>query len=167
MAMAPDLHYDPKSIVGPLNENEVKDFQDWLHGSGYPIRFELPYIQHVKEHHGGIPAKRYFRTAIGTADSITRFLNFLGAGSDPVLQQYSVECTWSNINEHLGKHLMPFAELFAGDMLCFDYTKGGRPEIVVWFHELSEPGQPHTEFVSKNFDEFLDMLDDKPGNMEK
>jgi|SRR6516225_1060956 hypothetical protein len=158
-----DLLYDPTTFVGPLNESEAKHFEKWLHESGQEeIHFEDSYLQHLKNFHGGKPGRRYFRTALGTDHVVERFLNFLPSGSNHPLEEYSVEATWSMIDDRLGKYLMPFAELFAGDYLCFDFTKGGRPEIVVWFHELSQPNRPHTEFVSKNFDEFLNLLSDLP-----
>mgnify|MGYP002624264043 CR=1 FL=1 len=63
----------------------------------------------------------------------------------------------------MGEFLMPFADLFAGDMLCFDFSKPGRPKIVVWLHEKSPPDEPpETEFVAENFDEFLAMLYELP-----
>jgi len=158
-----DLHYDANTSVGPLDENEINSFQNWLHASGQSrIRFDRSYIDHLKKHHGGAPAKRYFHSASGTKHVIVRFLNFLKKGSNHPLEQYSVPCIWSMIDDRLGPFLVPFAELFAGDMLCFDFGKGAKPEIVIWFHELSQPNQPHTELVSKCFDDFLRVLSDRP-----
>jgi len=66
---------------------------------------------------------------------------------------------WSDTSDRLGGYLMPFAELAFGDMACFDYRQPGRPAVVVWFHEESEPDEePKTEFVAENFDEFLKLL---------
>lgn len=163
MNRAIDLLYDPATFVGPLDEKEITAFEDWLHGSGQAkIHFGQSYVEHLRHFHGGAPGKRYFQTAHGTKHVIVRFLNFLSAGSGHPMEQYSVPCIWSMIDDRLGPDLMPIAELFAGDMLCFDFEKGAKPEIVVWFHELSEPNQPHTELVANSFDEFLQMLTDKP-----
>jgi hypothetical protein len=65
--------------------------------------------------------------------------------------------------DRINDYLIPFAVLFAGDMLCFDYENvdsetGGRPHVVVWFHEESEEDAPVTQLVADNFDEFLSVL---------
>jgi hypothetical protein len=166
MTTSIDLLYDPNTTVGPLDEREVRAFEDWLHGSGHDaIHFEESYLAHIKSAHGAVPGKKYFRTARGTVHSVVRFLNFLGRGSQHPLAEYSVPCTWSAIDDRLGDSLMPFAELFGGDMLCFEFGKGPKAQIVVWFHELSKPNQPYTEFVSNDFEEFLHQLTEKtPGD---
>ena len=64
-------------------------------------------------------------------------------------------------DDRMGPYLMPFAELFAGDLLCFDYENEGEPKVVLWFHELSRPGEPYVELVSNSFDEFLFKLTDE------
>ena len=128
-----DLVSNPKGMA----------FEQWLHDSEYDrINFDSSYVDHLRKFHGGVPGKRYFETALGTGHVLERFLNFLPSGSNHPLEQYSVACTWSMIDDRLGAYLMPFAELFAGDMLCFDFEKHGPPEVVVWFHELSEQGRP-------------------------
>ena len=161
MGLAGDLNYDPNSFAGPFNESELRSFENWLHASGFDkINFDPSYVSHLKSFHGGMPGKRYFVTAAGTDDAVERFLNFLAYRSGHRLVEYSVECTWSNINDRLTDSQMPFAELFAGDYLCFDFETGNPGKVVMWFHELSREGKPHTEFVANSFEEFLDMLSD-------
>src|SRR5262245_18257324 len=123
-----DLLYDPKSLDGPLDEQEIADLEQWLRASEYEkIQFDRSYIDHVSRFHGGVPGKRYFETSSGTKHGIQRFLNFLKPDLNNPLSQYSVEGTWSLLSDRMGKHLMPFAELYFGDMLCFDYEPEGRP----------------------------------------
>lgn len=101
-----DLLYDPSSLVGPLDENEINAFENWLHASeNDKVHFERSYIDHLKAFHGGKPGKRYFKTAFGTDHVVERFLNFLPSGSNHVLEQYSVPCTWSMIDDRLGSFL--------------------------------------------------------------
>jgi len=158
-----DLHYDLGSTVGPLDYSVVKGFESWLHQSECErIHFENTYINHLRMAHGGVPGKRYFRTVLGTPHVVERFLNFVDSGCENAIRQYSVPCVWSDIEDRLGPMLMPFAELFAGDYLCFDYRLDGRPQIVVWSHELSNDDLPHTELVADNFDAFLQKLTIKP-----
>jgi hypothetical protein len=157
-----DLEFDSTTLAGIFNENELISFQKWLHESEYHnINFDISYINHLNRFHGGSPRKRYFYTANGTKHVIERFLNFLPANSEHPLEQYSVPCIWSMIDDRLGMNLMPFAILFAGDMLCFDFSDIGKPKVVVWFHELSYENHPYTEFVSSSFDEFLQCLSDE------
>lgn len=166
-----DLLYDPTSFAGPLDEGRLRAFEKWLHEDGYPaIHFGQSYVEHLRTFHGGRPGKRYFWTENGTAHVVVRFLNFLPSSSTNPLAHCSVPCTWSMFDDRLEPHLMPFAELFAGDLLCFDYEKAGEPRVVVWFHELSRPGKPYVEVVANDFDDFLskltdEILDDvKPGS---
>jgi hypothetical protein len=151
----PDLEYVPGSFVGPLDCAEIAKFEKWLHGSEYHrINFDATYVDYLFRFHGGVPGKRYFQTKTGTGHVLERFLNFLPSGSNNVMEQYNVEVTWSNVSDRMGLYLMPFGELFAGDLLCFDHEQGNPPKVVLWFHE--HPA--HTEPVADNFAEFLSLL---------
>lgn len=157
-----DLEYDPASYAGEFNEEAVVDFEEWLKEcQNEKFAFDPTYLQHLRKHHGGVPKKRYFTTSAGTPHVIVRFLNFLSDESEDPRSQYRVEETWSLIEDRLGKYLMPFAELFAGDMLCFDYSKGKHPSVVVWDHEKSKPRKPHVEPVATDFNTFLAGLKSK------
>jgi hypothetical protein len=156
----PDLDYEPDSFVGPLDRRAVKAFEKWLWASGYDrIRFDPVYLDYLARYHGGSPRKRYFDTEADTRHVVVRFLNFLPSGSGHRLEQYNVEATWGLVSDRMGLFLMPFAELFAGDLLCFDHEAGNPPRVVAWFHEQSRPGQwPYTEPVAGSFGEFLHLL---------
>jgi len=125
---APDLDYVPDSFVGPLDRREIAAFEAWLLRSGYDrIRFAPDFVEYLSRFHGGIPRKRYFD---------------------------NIEVFWSNVSDRIRSFLMPFGELFAGDLLCFDHEGGNPPKVVVWFHEIPV----HTEPVADSFAEFLEML---------
>jgi len=162
MTEGPDLHYDPKSVVGPLDRSEIERFETWLGAIGYSdVRFDEEYIHHLDQFHGGVPAKRYFRTAMGTEQGIKRFLHFCRMDPADPLWQYSVPATWSLLSDRMGMYLIPFAELYAGDMLCFDFERSGPPRVVAWFHERSHSDcEPYTEPVAENFHALLGMLTD-------
>jgi hypothetical protein len=159
-----DLYYDADSLVGPLDKNEIDRFEHWLGASGYgEVHFDPSYIDHLSKHHGGVPGKCHFQTALGSKQRVKRFLNFLNSNSNDPLALYSVVNTWSQVSDRMGSYLMPFGELCAGDLLCFDYEHAGRPRVVVWHHEKSHTGQrPYIEYVAKDFDAFLLMLTDSP-----
>lgn len=156
-----DLGYNPRTYAGRFQEREARSLERWLRDcQSDRIRFDPAYLAHLRKHHGGVPAKRYFRTARGTAHVVERFLNF-ARDDDAPAAQYRVANTWGLLEERLGTHLVPFADLFAGDFLCFDYARAGRPRVVVWIHEVSGPGEPHTELVARDFDAFLGLLSDE------
>ncbi len=161
MSVEADLNYDPATLLHPFSAQSVTNFEKWLHDSGYlNIHFEKQYLDHVRRFQGGVPGKRHFQTTKGTKHVIERFLNFLPKGADPVMEQFNVESVWCALSDRMGLYLMPFAELAFGDELCFNFEHPGRPQIVVWFHELSRPDQPYFEVVSDTFDDFLSMLAD-------
>ena len=151
------IEYEPDSFVDGFDPTKAKKFETSLKrgGQGH-IKFDRKYLDHISKFHGGIPKNKCFRTAEGTEKVVVRFLNF--TRTDHPMGQYGVAATWSLIEDRLGPNLMPFAELFAGDVLCFDHEHPGRPRVVVWFHEESMEDEPYTEFVADNFDEFLTTL---------
>jgi hypothetical protein len=167
----PDLSYDPKTFVGQFDESALRKFEAWLNRNGYfkgRFKFDPSYVAHLKSHHGGVPRKRCFNTVDGVDKVVDRFLHFADLENDNPLADYAVEQMWSFASDRFGGFLMPFAILFAGDMLCFDYSRPGRPRIVVWFHEQSPPDEaPYTEFVAENFDEFLGKLHELPPASEQ
>lgn len=56
--------------------------------------------------------------------------------------------------------LLPIASLFSGDFICLDYREGKIPTVCVWDHEESDELNPVTETISKNIEEFLEMLEE-------
>jgi hypothetical protein len=162
MVSAPDLGYDPATLLGPLDMELVMHFQKWLQQGGRPIRFDSSYLRHLSLYHGGTPKKRLFRTSTGIEYVIERFLNFVDHKREPVLGWYNVNVVWTQIEARLNDYLVPFAALFGGDYLCFDYEHGGRPSIVVWLHEESREDRPVTKYVAPDFDTFLNHLYELP-----
>jgi hypothetical protein len=168
-----DLGYDPASLVGPLDMNRVLASQRAFQDRGMPIVFDPAYIRHLSAYHGGVPKKRCFKTREGYDHVIERFLHFADKkGSPDKLGPYNVDACWGMMIDRINDYLIPFATLFAGDILCFDYENvdsetGVRPRVVVWFHEESEEDAPVTQLVADNFDEFLSVLhecEDEPAS---
>lgn len=155
-----DLGYDPASLVGPLDMNHLLGSQQAFQDREMPIIFDPSYIRHLSYYHGGIPKKRCFKAEDGKEYLIERFLHFADEkkGDKDRLGWYHVNVCWSMMIDRLNDYLIPFAVLFAGDMLCFNYEHGGRPSVVVWLHEESKEESPVTQLVAANFDEFLTKL---------
>jgi hypothetical protein len=164
-AMQPDiddLGYGPSSLADPLDLRRVEKVENYLSHAPAPMEFDKSYLRHLTKYHGGIPKKRWVFSAKGNDYVIERFLNFVDPKADKVRGEYNVEVTWGLILDRLNDYLVPFAELFAGNFLCFDYEEGGRPKVVVWRHEDSREDGPATEFVATNFDDFLTKLKELP-----
>jgi hypothetical protein len=154
-----ELEFKPGSLLGPVDETQIKTFTEWFRANDNPeFKFDTAFLSHIRSFHGGVPKKRCFVTPSGRTRMIDRFLNFVDCESDEPNSCYNIEVVWSQIEERLNRHLMPFACLFGGDMVCFNDEKPGRPTIVVWEHEKSAPRTPCIELVANDFDSFFEKL---------
>ncbi|MHC2065968.1 SMI1/KNR4 family protein [Bremerella sp. T1] len=151
--------YESNSFAGPFNESEFAAFKNWLVDCrGEKFRFDEDYVEHLRIHHGGRAKRKYFRTQNGVLHVVGRFLNF--ADDSHPLAEYNVEATWSQLSDRMGDYLIPFAELFGGDFLCFNHHYYP-PSIVVWYHDRSIPEEePYCEAVTSRFGELLELLTD-------
>ncbi len=153
-----DIEYEDGSCAGPVSMRIFSSTEKM-----YGIRYEPAYLTHLQRCNGGKPRKRYFDMP-GNTKVITRFLCMIdNLSADPSHKGYDVGVVLSQIFDRLLDSQVPFAELFAGDMLCFDQSGGEAvPRVVVWNHEGSQEGQPSMIPVASNFIEFLKMLRTEP-----
>ena len=152
--------YEPNSFAGKFDESQLRDFEEYLRECEQPIKFDMDYVSHLRKYHGGRVRRRFFLDEQGFEHSVVRFLNFTSRGHE--LSDYQVPVAWSMADERLGVHLMPFAALFGGDLLCFDHQTSP-PCVVVWDHEMSEPDEESVVYkVAASFVEFLSLLSDEP-----
>lgn len=159
MAHSVDLDYDPASLVGPLDLSAVREFEVWWLDHEFPFKLDESYIEHLSKFHGGRPRKKCFKTKAGRERVLDRFLNFVTDYKHSELGVYHVEVMRCNIEDRLTDFLLPFAVLFAGDLLCFDYSVSETPAVVVWLHEESaRDDAPVTEPVAADFSKFLALL---------
>ena len=78
---------------------------------------------------------------------IERFLHFMDEkkGDKDRLRWYHVNVCWSMMLDRLNDYLIPFAALFAGDMLCFNRREWREAQrSFVWLHEKSKEELPVT-----------------------
>jgi hypothetical protein len=55
----------------------------------------------------------------------------------------------------IGSDVIPFADLFAGDLVCLDFRRHPKsPTVVVWNHETSKEFNPDFDKVADSFSEF-------------
>lgn len=128
------------------------------------IGLKLPedYLKHIQEYNGGIPKTNQFRLPQSKrAFLIRRMLGYIDDYATSKYGMYNVGVTWSQVEGRLNDYLLPFAALFGGDLLCFDYDQNianSAPKVVLWAHELSDQNSPVTFYVAANFSEFAELL---------
>ncbi len=94
------------------------------------------------------------------------YIGFINNYKTSSIGIYDIAVVLSQIDTRLtdnpdleGDELIPIASLFAGNYLCFDFTKDGEnPSICIWDHEESDKFQPVTYKVADSFSEFIEML---------
>ncbi|PXX46787.1 SMI1/KNR4 family protein [Undibacterium pigrum] len=146
------IKFEIGSIGRPFSDDYVMEVE-----SEIGIKFPLAYIDFMKHANGGKPIKQFF--SIGSNEKvIERFLSFVEDYKNDELGLYDIEVVWSQIEDRLEEGVCPFAALFAGDFLCFDFQKGGVPSIVLWNHDAAARGNPCYQHVANSFDEFLTSL---------
>jgi len=153
------LEFESDTDAGPLDEDYIEDTEDMLN-----LEFTPEFITFLKNHNGGVPKKRYFRLG-KNVKVVEQFLCiFSNYKEDEKFGQFDIGVVWSQIEDRLNEFLIPFAALFPGDFLCFDYENGEAPTVVLWIHDQSGEGEPATKPVADSFEQFLAMLTDNGEN---
>lgn len=158
-----DLEFLPGTEAGEFDDQYIKETEDMLR-----LKFEPDYLAFLEKHNGGVPKKQFFPLD-DNVKVVERFLSFVPDYEDnEEFGYYDVAVVWSQISDRLNEYLIPFAIIYPGDFLCFDYEGGGeQAKIVLWDHDLSEELKPYTIPVADNFRQFLSMLtDDEEGGKD-
>ncbi len=152
-----DLEFEPGTNAGKLDADYVDTTEEMISWN-----FPPEFIEFLKVQNGGAPKKKYFRMG-DNIKVLERFLCLVADYETGKFGDYDIGVVWSDIVDRLNDYLVPFAAVFAGDFLCFDYdVEDSEPvKIVLWNHDLSEDDEPHTTFVATSFNELLGMLFDK------
>ncbi len=154
-----ELEFEPGTDAGKLDADYVKAKEEMI-GWEFPPEF----IEFLKVQNGGVPKKKYFRIGDKTK-VLERFLCLAADYETNKFGDYDIGVVWSDILDRLNDYLVPFAAVFAGDFLCFDYEdeESETVKIVLWNHELSDYDEPQTTFVANGFNELLRMLVENAG----
>ncbi len=148
-----DLEIEDDTCAGELKPQAVSEIEKMI-----GQRLNSDYVEFLKRCNGGSPRKRYFDVG-GNSKVVERFLCILEDYKTNSDGAYDVGVVWSQIEDRLNSYLVPFAALFAGDFLCFDYAKQPHnPAVVLWDHDLSDEKKPHTKFIAEDLNDFLKML---------
>lgn len=146
------IDFLPGTIAGPLDDGELRATEDLL---GRPL--DPGFVAFLRRTNGGAPVQRRFPLG-KNVKVIERFLCVVPrTPENAAYAEYHVGAVWSQIVDRLMGQV-PFAALFPGDFLCFDYNQGEPLPIVLWNHDRSREDRPDLTPVARSFGELLDLL---------
>lgn len=187
-----DLIFREENISIPsIDMKSIHKFEDFIGTSlGRKITFPSELVFCFLKGHGCIPLKQCFNMPNGDVRMLCRFCNLLEFDQIPdpeILTWRSSQCDvrydysldfLMDTDQYSGRlykskgSLVPFAVLdTAGhnarsmqemDLLCLDYDGDNNPSIVTWSFEESWSDPNATIQVADSFDEFLNMLYERP-----
>jgi len=150
--MQVQLEFEPNTSAQPFSDWRLAEVE-----VGVGNALSKDFVTILRTSNGGVPIKRYFY--LGENDKVVeRILSVIDYFKDNPLGMYDIEVVWSQIEGRLNESLVPFAALFAGDFLCFDYSQQPEPSVVLWDHERSDEAAPYTVRVSDSFVDFVQIL---------
>lgn len=149
------LNFSPKVNAGEFDDALVAETESML---GH--RFPPDFVALMKLHNGGIPKHKFFRMK-NNVKVLDQFLAFVPDYQTNPYGDLDIGVVWSNIEDRLTDNLVPFAMVFPGDYLCFDFQDGEPPKVVLWIHDRSTEANPATVEVAANLTAFLSMLIDE------
>ncbi|HEY0459050.1 MAG TPA: SMI1/KNR4 family protein [Pyrinomonadaceae bacterium] len=150
-----NLEFVNEQDAGAFDDDFVRRTENMI-----GLEFEPSFLEFTKRHNGGTPKKKYFKMGERTK-VLETFLGFVPDYKTSPYGGLDIGVVWSQIDDRLNEYLVPFAAVYAGDFLCFDYEDGKPPKVVLWIHELSEEEEPVTEPIAASFEQFLKMLTDE------
>jgi hypothetical protein len=146
------IDFVPGSVGEPLEDAELRETEDLI-GRALPARF----VELLRRTNGGVPVQRYFSLG-DNVKVVERFLCVVRrCPENEATAEYHVGAAWSQVVDRLMGQV-PFAALFPGDFLCFDYNQGEPLPVVWWNHDKSREDRPHLTPVAPSLAEFLKML---------
>ena len=146
------LEFAAGTSAGPLDPARVLAVEQLV---GHP--FDEACLELLLEQNGG-PARARLLEVEGRVKVVERFLCLVDPRENPRDAIYDVGAVWSMLKGRLDAALVPFAVLFPGDFLCFDYS-ATPPAVVWWKHEApAGASAPPTVPVAPSFLAFLGML---------
>ena len=152
------LEFIPGTEIGEFDEEFVKKTETMIN-----LKFPPDFVEFLKKHNGGALKQRYFKLD-SNVKVLETFLAVVPDYKNHPRGELDIGVVWTWIEDRLNDYLLPFAAVYPGDYLCFDYENSDPPKVVLWIHDQSEENEPATEPVAGSFAQFLGMLtDDKNG----
>jgi hypothetical protein len=163
--MAEELKIEmlPGTDAGKLDANYIDETEDMME-----LEFTPDFLEFLEHHNGGVPKKQFFNLGENTK-LVERFLClFADVQNNVEFGQFDIGVIWTQIGDRLSEFQMPFAAVYPGDFLCFDFEPAEddeKPTVVLWIHDESYEDHPVTLPVADTFEQFLGMLTDDPGEI--
>jgi hypothetical protein len=153
------IEMEPETSAGELSDKHVDATENMME-----LEFTDEFLAFLENHNGGVPVRRYFRLG-ANVKIVEQFLCLVeNYRDDEYFGQFDIGVVWSQIEDRLSEFHLPFAAVYPGDFLCFDFEEFDDPTVVLWVHDRSGEDEPFTEPVAANFKEFLSMLSDNDGS---
>lgn len=154
MARLPHVPLFPRTAAGKVDRQHASDTEDLME-----LEFPDEFLRFLDRHNGGVPRARHFRLG-KNVKVVERFLALVKRYRTHPLGPFDIGVVWSSIEDRLNEFLMPFAVVYPGDFLCFDFTEHDDPPVVLWVHDRSSEDAPHLVPVADDFRAFLSGLFD-------
>jgi len=151
--VAKSIAIEAGSSPGAIADTQLKKVERAL-----SVTFPAGFLEFLRASNGGVPVRKFFLLA-GNEKVVERFLSIIADYKTNPLGMYDIEVTWSQIEDRLTAELIPFAALFAGDFLCFDFSVKP-PAVMLWNHDYSSEDSPDLTPVARSFEAFCAMLHD-------
>ena len=137
------------TIKAPPTRAEVNTLQEDLE-----VKFPDSFIELLMNFHGASPSPDEFDYASNT----TCVQNFYLA-NDSVPKSGSILKRHKFLSDRLPAQTIPIASTPSGDQICFDFSAGTSPRVVLCDHEVDDDeGRMIKYEIAGSFDEFLAAL---------
>jgi hypothetical protein len=150
------------SALPAPSDAEITRFQE-RHGVQLPSEF----IEFLRTANAGVPVDAEFPQG-GQVRLIERLLGIIEDYSTNPLGEYDLRVVMQEVGsalvaredmDRVGARIIPFGQLFAGDLVCLDFRDNPRiPTIAVWQQDLPDEWCPAMFTVANTFRDFEVML---------
>jgi SMI1-KNR4 cell-wall len=149
---------ESNNIIKGLGQGANSYYIDFVE-QNLKVNFPKNFINLVKKTDQGTLKNPYFNytdpyTKKMRVSAVGAFSSFNPKADYNILRQYFL------MPSFFPRHLIPFAEVGNGDLICFDYSIDGfedlNPPIVYWIHD--NPEGYEIADVAINFEEFINNL---------
>lgn len=158
------ITFEKDNYLPVPSDKLIAETEDYL-----SVKFPKDFISFLKKHNGAVPNEKEFDFR-GHGYCVETFLNILEDYKSTPYGWYDMTVVATQLEDRLvtefsddlyGVEIVPFAALFAGDFVCFDYRDGQdneNPPVCIFYHEESYDMNPYVLRLADNFSEFLEML---------
>lgn len=128
------IRYKPNTTKFDFDEDHYLKFLRYNRDENPRFEFDPDWIKYLRSSNGGVPVTDLFKTPNGEVRAIDVFYPMKGS-KDPSFGSVGRIHTMACDSEAFHYDCIPFAQLFNGDLLCFDHrTNPAGPAPVLRHH---------------------------------